>query len=41
MDTTLILWLWPVVVLGAVAVFGLYVTRKDSVRPNHRQTPAE
>lgn len=41
MDTTLILWLWPVVVLGSVAVFGLYLTRKDSSGRNHRQTPAE
>jgi hypothetical protein len=42
MDTTLILWIWPAFVLGSVALFGLYVIRKDDVsRDEHHRTPAE
>jgi len=41
METTLILWLWPIVVLGSVAAFGLYLARKDNPHRNHRHTPAE
>lgn len=40
MNTTLILWLWPVAVLGSVALFGLYLTRKDEERRD-RHHPAE
>ena len=42
METTLILWLWPVVVLGSVALFVIYLTRKDdAMRDKHPESPAE
>jgi cytochrome c-type biogenesis protein CcmH/NrfF len=37
-STTLILWLWPVVVLGSVALFGLYLTHRDQ-RDREPPTP--
>lgn len=42
METILILWIWPVLVLGSVALFGIYVTRKDdAMRGNRPEAPAE
>lgn len=42
MNTTLILWIWPVLVLGSAALFGMYVTRKDDARrDDHAKTAAE
>ncbi|WP_274532576.1 hypothetical protein [Devosia sp. Root685] len=42
MNTTLILWLWPVFVFGTLIAFGLYLKRQDdAARDDHHPTAAE
>jgi cytochrome c-type biogenesis protein CcmH/NrfF len=41
MDTTVILWLWPVVVLAYLVGFWAYLRRQDRPNASERHSPAE